>query len=570
MAFDRARSALACCARGNTPLRCLRRRLASRPRGRRVIGALFPFSVGVTRLRKVLSGANVTIAGYRLQEKQIRAALKELEAAAIVVRDHNGVQAAPGWELFLTRAAHQAHSLAAIAAAFFQSGPTRSWDGSDETMLFRVHVVLGDFAALEELTDGEPTRPASWRFLADPPAVDLLERLPPGYREQALAGCLDHAIETAAPPEPVIDVCRRLSGELSGHAADIAFLRILQGRLEDAEDVFAVLPAAERESRAAATGLAATRALLAVLRGEDADARAHLEAALAAEKRGSRKRLVFPDSRAFTLALLALVRANTPESIDMVEGLLKAADRREVEREAELRLVRNALAAQREEVVYLTGEPTPRLDLLFDALALAWRGSPLFRDPAWRDALAAYRDRASAGGHAWVAAECDALLRTREPGRAGGGRVPGRPPRAHGRDAAHGPGHAGPRVGTRPAGAGAVRPRHRRQGRPPDRRGGRAQTRLGAPGALRGVRSRAPRATPKQERQVGQGQESGAEAACPGGAHPALPAHRGSRRRRRDPGFAELVRERGVLPRRRGAARPRGTPARLQRRRRDP
>ena len=385
-----------------------------------VIGAVSPFSVGVTRLRKVLSGANVTIAGYRLQEKQIRAALKELEAAAIVVRDHGGVQAAPGWELFLTRAAHQAHSLAAIAAAFFESGPTLSWDGSDETMLFRVHVVLGDFAALDELTDGEPTHPASWRFLADPPAVDLLERLPPGYREQALAGCLDHAIDTAAPPEPVIDVCRRLSGELSGHAADIAFLRILQGRLEDAEDVFAVLPAAERESRAAATGLAATRALLAVLRGEDADARTHLEAALAAEKRGSRKRLLFPDSRAFTLALLALVRANTPESIDMVEGLLKAADRREVEREAELRLVRNALAAQREEVVYLTGEPAPRLDLLFDALALAWRGSPLSRDPAWRDALAAYRDRASAGGHAWVAAECDALLRRANPDQAAG------------------------------------------------------------------------------------------------------------------------------------------------------
>ena len=176
--------------------------------------------------------------------------------------------------------------------------------------------------------------------------------MPPGHRERALADCLCYAIDAAAPPEPVIDACVDLSGELSRHAADIAFLRILQGRFDDAAEVFSTLPTQERESRAAATGLAATQALLAVLRGDDAEARAHLEATLAAEKRGTRKRIVFPDSRAFTLGLLSLVRTNTPESIHLLQQLLKAADRREVQRPAELRLVRNALAAQREEAVY--------------------------------------------------------------------------------------------------------------------------------------------------------------------------------------------------------------------------
>ncbi len=385
-----------------------------------VIGALFPLAMGVTRLRKVLSAANVTVAGYRLQDKQIRAAINELEAAAVVMRDHDGVRAMPGWELFLTRAAHQAYSLAEIVQAFFQTGPASYWDGSDEAMLLRTNVVLGDFAALDELTGGEPAPQGSWWFLAHPIAVDLLERLPSVHREDALRDCLAYVIDTAVPPDPVIDACLDLSGELSRHAADIAFLRILQGKLDAAAGVFSALPTAERESRAAAAGLAATRALLALLRGADADARAHLEAALAAEKRGSRRRIVFPDSSAFTLALLALVRTPTPESTHLLERLLNAAERRRISRHEELRVVRNARAAQREELVYYSGEPFPCLRLLFDGLALVWRGSDVIQEPAWREALTVYREQANAGGLDWIAAECDVLLRrTGSPGRAG-------------------------------------------------------------------------------------------------------------------------------------------------------
>ena len=376
-----------------------------------MIGTLSPFALGVARLRKVLSAANVTVAGYRLQDKQIRAAVKELEAAAIVVRDHNGVCATPGWELFLTRAAHQMHSLPAITAGFFDSGPSTYWDQSDAVMLFRIHVVMGDFDALDELTYGEPTTPGSWWFLADPPAVDLLERLPPRYREDALAGCLEYAIEAAAAPDTAIAACLELSGELSRHAADIAFLHVLKGRFEDAAGVFAALPPAQRDSRAAATGLAATQALVALLRGEDSNAGTHLDATIKAEKRGSRKRIVFPDSRAFALTLLSLVRTRTPESMHKLEELLNAAERRNVKRHSELNLVANALAAQREEIVYHTGRMFPCLDLLYDGLALAWRSKAALQESERRDALAEYRDQARAGGYDWVTAECDALLR---------------------------------------------------------------------------------------------------------------------------------------------------------------
>ena len=374
------------------------------------IGALAPCALGVVRLRKVLSAANVTVAGYRLQDKQIRTAIQELEAAGIVTRRHDGVRAQPDWELFLTRAAHQASALAGIVSAFFQTGPSSPWDGSDQAMLFRTHVVLGDFVALDELTGGECPAAGSWWFLANPLAADLLAQLPPRYLEPALTDCLDYVIHACVPAEPVIEACRRLSGELSSHAADIAFLHILQGRFDAAEEVFAGLPEADRDSRAAATGLAATRALIAVLSGDDADAKAHIDAAIAAEKRGTRRRIVFPDSRVFAMALLCLVRTDTPESIALLQELLKAADRRQIERHAELALVTNALAAKRDQRIFPARVGFPCLDLLYEGLAFGWRGHEMLRDYAWRELVATYGAGATEYGYHWVAAECAALL----------------------------------------------------------------------------------------------------------------------------------------------------------------
>ena len=146
-----------------------------------------------------------------------------------------------------------------------------------------------------------------------------------------------------------------MSGTPSAHAADIAFIRILQGRCTAAEAVFAELPPTSREDRAATTGSAATRALIALLRNDDAGARAHIDAAIAAQKAGTRRRNVFPDSRAFALSLLALVRMDTPECADLLQRLLKAADRLEIARQAEIRLVLNALQSRHEDGFYGRG-----------------------------------------------------------------------------------------------------------------------------------------------------------------------------------------------------------------------
>ena len=153
--------------------------------------------------------------------------------------------------------------------------------------------------------------------------------------------------------------------------------------------------------------------------------------------------------------------------------------------------------------------------------------------------------------------------------RASRGPAPGRPPRALGDRVADEPRRPGPRVGAHPAGAGAVRLRHRRQGDAEGCHGSRTPTRLGSPRGLRARRTPPPGATPQQERPLGQGQEGGAQASCPGVGRPAVPAHRRSRRGGGDHGDTGMVRERILRPRRRRSVRARGAPPRLRYRGRD-
>ena len=166
-----------------------------------------------------------------------------------------------------------------------------------------------------------------WGFLAEPPAVDLLETLPSRYIDRALAGCLRHVIHLVSPPEPVIAACR-LSSHPELHAADIAYIHILQGRFDEAESVFAGLPGTVGDTKPARTGLASTRAAVAMLRGDNVAARDQIEAAIAEEKAGTRKRNVFPEHATFALALIALVRVDTPESHALLDQLLRTAERR--------------------------------------------------------------------------------------------------------------------------------------------------------------------------------------------------------------------------------------------------
>ena len=377
-------------------------------------GVVAPHGMGVTRTAKVLSQAGVTLLDRRLTAGEIRLANSEIIDAGVGLRPVGGgkpgVCATDRWAVALAVKARQEGRLRKILDAF---EATRASLGADRHIfetLFRCYVIGGDFDNLEELLEVDEGSVDEWRFLAEPLAAEVLAKLPTRHIDRALKGCLRQVVDTAAPPEGVIAACQRLSSHPEVHAGDIAFIRILQGRFEAAEQVFAGLSNVVRESKPAQTGLAATRALIAMLGGDHLAARHHIDAAIAAEKAGTRKRNVFPEHAAFALSLLALVRLDTPESHALLQQLLRTAQRLYLSRDVEVAFAGDAARVQAGHGIYPQRSSIPCFEALLDGFRICWLGSNAGATDDWLRLLDVYRDRAAVNGFQWVVTECAAIV----------------------------------------------------------------------------------------------------------------------------------------------------------------
>ena len=376
-------------------------------------GVVAPHGIGVGRTAGILSRAGVTLLDRRLTERDVRQANEELIRAGMALRPgarNVGVCASSRWSTALAIYAHRDGRLRNILDAF---AATQSNPGVDRYVFdtwFRCHVIAGDFDRLDAVLDERDGMGDEWGFLAEEPAVDLLNTLPARHIDRALAGCLRHVIHHASPPEAVIAACRRLSSHPEFHIADVAYIRILQGRFDDAVGVFAKLPAAVRDTKPARTGVASTRAAVAMLRGDNDAARSQIEAAIAEEKAGTRKRNVFPEHAAFALALLALVRLDTPESHALLSQLLRTAERRYLSRDTEVAFAMDAASVQDGYGIYAGRAEIPCFTALLDGFRNCWLGANSRATADWLEQLDAYRSRAEANGFRWVAAECATVL----------------------------------------------------------------------------------------------------------------------------------------------------------------
>ena len=389
-------------------------------------GVIAPYPMGAPRVHHLMSKANVKLDNRPLGIDRIRRSNDELIKAGIVARRRNeGVQALAEWALPLTREAQRGRNLKSLFSAareeFLYYG---RYTAEDCEMRLRCYLVAGELVRVEQLIIRHDLPPESWWFLAEPLAVDLIETLPGAVRTHALRGCLGYVIDAAAPAEALIEACSEAGEGNSALDAEIAFIRILQGRFDSASAVFSALPPDLRAQKPAATGLAATRALIAVIRGDDDEARRRIEEALDLERAGTRKRLVFPDFRAFALSLLGLVRSDTAQTDELLGRILRGAERTQADWPAELGFVSAASTVKAGRDVYVGRRfQHPGIGSLMDGLLACWMEN-FPEDPA--DCMAPllrYRDRAAANGFHWVSAECSEVLRRAgEP--AGGGEDP--------------------------------------------------------------------------------------------------------------------------------------------------
>ena len=376
-------------------------------------GVVAPHGLGVNRTAKVLAQASVDLLDRSLTQADVRRANDELINAGICMRPLSpnvGVAATRNWALPLAVRAQNEGRLTKILEAFQATRPSPGVDRYQFETLFRCYVIRGDFGNLDALLEGEESSEDEWRFLAEPLAVDVLATLPARYIDVALAGCLRHTLDMGAPPEPAIHACHRFSLDPARHAAGMAYIRILQGRFDAAEAVFSMLPAEVRDAKPAKTGLASTRAMIAMLRGDNSAARQHIDAAIAAEKAGTRKRNVFPEHASFALSLIALVRLDTPESRDLMQQLLRTAERRYLNRDFEVAFAMDAARVQRDLGIYARRTAIPCYLTFLDGFRNCWLGSDNQASAEWLELMDAYRSRASANGYRWIAAESASIL----------------------------------------------------------------------------------------------------------------------------------------------------------------
>ena len=367
-----------------------------------------------TLVYRILANGAFRIGNRRIYNKDIRLCNEELVEAGIALPDSydTALQAAPEWVIPLLRAAHRDGSLRRLLDATRLQHHHLTHGNQIASNMIRAHLVEGDTAAVEKLADRYAFPRGHWGYLADPWQSELLKVMPASLRQQAVADCLSQVLETAAPAETAIAAAMANEEWRPELTPEAAFIRILQGRFDEAENLFSGLPEEFRSAKPIAVARAGTRALIAALKGNDEAAREQIDKALELERAGSRKRIVFPDCRAFTLALTALARIDSAASHDLINLMERGAERSGCGWPTEFNFV---VAASRVKTGHRIdrGIPAARIhiELLFRSMLCCWLEE--FPDdwPLWVDDFLRFRQRAMDNGYAWVAAECDEILR---------------------------------------------------------------------------------------------------------------------------------------------------------------
>ena len=383
-----------------------------------VYGAVFPHAVAANRVPRLLAHADLLAKGRRLTAAAVKDALIELYGAGLLVAPEPTEQkppaAARAWAPWLCIEAQRRKCLDALVAAFDVEfpAPLRSYNPASDEMLVRWVAITGRF---NQLGATYHIPPGCWRFLAEPAAWHLLSSLPERYQTSAIAACLEHLMDRLLPADPVLNAWREQGVELGPHAGAMALLRLFQDRPEDALACFrGPAPAGDADAeRRWHAHEAATEALLATLRGDDAGARDAILASIDALKSGTRKRKVYPDSDAFTLALLALVRRDDAGDRALAQDLIRLADERDLSAQV-LPLLQDALRLRTEGAVGvlrpLNGAEQPRLAAFWNGLRACWWDSySMYRDPELGEALLEFTRRAERNGYAWLAREAAAV-----------------------------------------------------------------------------------------------------------------------------------------------------------------
>ena len=268
--------------------------------------------------------------------------------------------------------AHRDGNLLPTYHAHFKSSRYKgiTYDALLHAMMHRCLVVSGQYKVLEAMVN-DGLAPPNWDFLLSPFSDGLWSTLPTRYVDDALRACLSETIYFLSEPNRAIDLCERFGHQPEEHCADIGYIRVLQGRFDEAKTTFTSLPKQNQQTKAWRTGFAATQALIALLDGDNQNALLQIQNAIAHELEGTRKKYAFPTEKAFALALIALIRLDTPESNVLLNDLLRTAKRLKINA-PEVTLIRYAQSVKGKQYFMPKYPNLPGYELFLHSYAFMW------------------------------------------------------------------------------------------------------------------------------------------------------------------------------------------------------
>jgi len=369
-----------------------------------IYGSVFPHDPSATRVASWLGKLGLKGNARRLTEADVSMAIRVLTRLDVLCEssDGSGPMAQEQLAAELTQQTWKAGFLFELMRQVDHDFYPYNYGNPPRlvNMKVRAFAIAGQYAQLARLS---PFPAGSWLFLAQPQMAQTLRALPQALLRAALLDCLEHQAARAQPIDHSLQLAQVHAGDSVEIFHAIAMVRLFQGRFDDIEAEFARLEEPLRVGRLGQTAIASIRALAALLQGDDSTALGNIQSALDAERGTSRKRNLFPNWSSFALALLSLVRLDTPTSHALLDRCLRIASREGLF-EDYIRCVQAARTLQQDPESDLYWPRNKRSDVttLLYGLVRCWRNAAAAKTPdtATTDNLSAAASTRDSDHHA--------------------------------------------------------------------------------------------------------------------------------------------------------------------------
>lgn len=184
----------------------------------------------------------------------------------------------------------------------------------------RIALLSGQYAQFAEVE----LEPDSLLWLVELEATPYLKLLPEHQRQQACETGLRFLINTCQEITVFARTCNRYAPDTIALIPVNAFAHVLKGELTKATELLAEVGKSPSVSKVVLVEAHSVQALIHTVKGDNQAALETIKKTLAAEKLGTRKKLLYPSNTAFSMAILTLPRCNTPEADQLFDSLLDA------------------------------------------------------------------------------------------------------------------------------------------------------------------------------------------------------------------------------------------------------